>query len=97
MPDLTQDPKVLEACGWGFAENVFDGFKPSPTMDELWEGLCKVCVEAGYPQPVLNGMTAVNISPHDLVPGCSVGATEAGSLRNAIAAAILWLLERKEA
>lgn len=74
-----------------------DGYEENPpTMQELWEGLCKACLSLGFPRPVLTGMDAVNIDPHGNIPGLSIGSGETGTLNNCIAAALYYVLQQDE-
>jgi hypothetical protein len=79
-------------------QSWFDEFPPI-SLNDLWPALCRVCRENGLPRPQLTGMDAVNIAPCGAEPGLSIGSAEgnlSGSTEAAIAAAIVFVLERKE-
>lgn len=64
-----------------------------PTMQELLEGLCRVCRETGWFQPVLYGDAETLISGPDPMGERVFKVNEYGSLTNAIAAALVWVLK----
>ncbi|MFA5376993.1 MAG: hypothetical protein WC455_14680 [Dehalococcoidia bacterium] len=108
MIDLTQDPRVLEACGFVLhsygdpSENywtkdgVCRGKNPEPTMQERWEALCRLCEEAGHLwHPEISGLSGVVVAPND-TDSTGFISSEHGSLNGCIDAALLWVLDKKE-
>lgn len=102
--DYTQESEVLKALGWD--SRTFDGAEkwwrvgeyptqwPTVTLSELWEGLCRVCRETGWFQPVLYGDAETLISGPDPMGERVFKVNEYGSLPNAVAAALYWVLQR---
>ena len=109
--DYLRLPEVLEACGYGQVQNPsmaatgewlwskdckYAIETPTPTLSELWEGLCKACKDAGHRwNPEISGMAAVIVNPND-TDGRGFVSSEYGTLNNAVAAALHWVLQQKE-
>jgi len=96
--DYTTLPEVLAACGIFPCSHTP---KPSPpTMQELWEGLCKACRDADTDNigPLLCGMGKVQIiSDTDDKPFLDIieyRSLDYGTLNNAIGAALYWMLQQ---
>ena len=70
------------------------GKRPVLTLSELWEGLCRVCRETGWFQPVLYGDAETLVSGPDPMGERVFKVNEYGSLSNCIAAALHWVLQR---
>jgi hypothetical protein len=105
VKDLTQDPRVLEVCGWMFEGEAFHPWRsedqcsllpPRLTMSELWEGLCKASA-LPYPDtriPILQGYYGVLLK-QVTQQHKSFEFSEYGSICNTLAAAIIWLKEKE--
>lgn len=98
--DYLRLPEVLEACGVESKNgiNVGEGLTIYPilTLSELWEGLCRECRETGWFQPVLYGDAETLVSGPDPMGERVFKVNEYGSLLNAIAAALHWVLQQKK-
>ena len=78
------------------ATGINKGEHAQPTLSELWEGLCRVCRETGWFQPVLYGDAETLVSGPDPMGERVFKVNEYGSLLNAIAAALHWVLQQRE-
>lgn len=90
-------------CG----EPKYLGISIDLTMQELWEGLCKACkslLDYGFLSPRIDGIWRVELVLRD---GSAAWddednltlyyyVNECGSLTNAIAAALYWVLQQKK-
>ena len=82
-----QDPRVIDLCGLHDSQY-------SPSLSELWLALC----QASSHEPSMHGTRGVSI-PYSYDRGDDseyFWADKYGSIEAAIAAAIVWVLERKE-
>jgi len=101
--DYTRHEAVLKACGWhveeGYLMNLKGEYWSSPTMQELWETLCRVCVGTMY-HPMIEGENRVYLQTYNQhLHGKEPEAFSAlyyGSLCNTIAAALHWVLQQAE-
>jgi len=120
--DYLRLPEVLEACGYGQVQNPsmaatgewlwskdckYAIETPTPTLSELWEGLCKAWsqrwidpLDADARDLLENRLPGLSGMSHVVLwePGEThfFTAKEYGTLPNAVAAALHWVLQQKE-
>jgi hypothetical protein len=101
MTNHLQDPRVLSACGWEREQFCWRRGKewlssagfPVLSLSDLWPALCRVC-ETRDIRVVARMCKQVEVHNGEVCEICQT--SKYGSFENAIAAAIVWVMENCE-